>query len=70
MSYVSSNIGYETALYTSAELSIGVVTAIAAPASIKVDFEGNGGHAGAVLMPKRYYFLRVPTNFYMIVLFF
>ncbi|XP_021897039.1 ureidoglycolate hydrolase [Carica papaya] len=34
-------------------VSIGVVTAIAAPASIKVDFEGNGGHAGAVLMPNR-----------------
>ncbi|XP_031488312.1 ureidoglycolate hydrolase [Nymphaea colorata] len=34
-------------------LSIGIVTAIAAPASIKVDFEGNGGHAGAVLMPSR-----------------
>ncbi|MCL7027145.1 hypothetical protein MKW94_020866 [Papaver nudicaule] len=34
-------------------ISIGVVTAIAAPASIKVDFEGNGGHAGAVLMPYR-----------------
>ncbi|KAK9137709.1 hypothetical protein Sjap_008303 [Stephania japonica] len=34
-------------------ISIGVVTAIAAPASIKVDFEGNGGHAGAVLMPQR-----------------
>ncbi|CAI9762706.1 unnamed protein product [Fraxinus pennsylvanica] len=33
--------------------SIGVVTAIAAPASIKVDFEGNGDHAGAVLMPMR-----------------
>ncbi|PIA31473.1 hypothetical protein AQUCO_04900048v1 [Aquilegia coerulea] len=33
--------------------SIGIVTAIAAPASIKVDFEGNGGHAGAVLMPYR-----------------
>lgn len=32
---------------------IGIVTAIAAPASIKVDFEGNGGHAGAVLMPSR-----------------
>lgn len=32
---------------------IGIVTAIAAPASIKVDFEGNGGHAGAVLMPQR-----------------
>ncbi|XP_075512223.1 ureidoglycolate hydrolase isoform X1 [Primulina tabacum] len=34
-------------------ISIGVVTAIASPASIKVDFEGNGGHAGAVLMPMR-----------------
>ncbi|KAL8104987.1 ureidoglycolate hydrolase [Apium graveolens] len=34
-------------------ISIGIVTAIAAPASIKVDFEGNGGHAGAVLMPDR-----------------
>ncbi|CAN6874666.1 unnamed protein product [Brassica oleracea] len=34
-------------------LDIGVVTAIAAPASIKVEFEGNGGHAGAVLMPYR-----------------
>lgn len=36
-----------------AGISIGIVTAIAAPASIKVDFEGNGGHAGAVLMPNR-----------------
>ncbi|KAF2550626.1 hypothetical protein F2Q68_00035671 [Brassica cretica] len=34
-------------------LDIGVVTAIAAPASLKVEFEGNGGHAGAVLMPYR-----------------
>ncbi|BBG92437.1 ureidoglycolate amidohydrolase [Prunus dulcis] len=34
-------------------ISVGIVTAIAAPASIKVDFEGNGGHAGAVLMPNR-----------------
>ncbi|ONK64422.1 uncharacterized protein A4U43_C07F25730 [Asparagus officinalis] len=34
-------------------LPIGIVTAIAAPASIKVEFEGNGGHAGAVLMPAR-----------------
>ncbi|KAJ8769148.1 hypothetical protein K2173_000923 [Erythroxylum novogranatense] len=34
-------------------ISIGIVTAIAAPASIKVDFEGDGGHAGAVLMPSR-----------------
>jgi ureidoglycolate amidohydrolase len=37
-------------------LSIGIVTAIAAPASIKVEFEGNGGHAGAVLMPSRFLF--------------
>ncbi|KAK6914047.1 Peptidase M20 [Dillenia turbinata] len=34
-------------------IDIGIVTAIAAPASVKVDFEGNGGHAGAVLMPNR-----------------
>ncbi|ESQ44673.1 hypothetical protein EUTSA_v10003195mg [Eutrema salsugineum] len=34
-------------------LDIGVVTAIAAPASLKVEFEGSGGHAGAVLMPYR-----------------
>ncbi|XP_047179114.1 ureidoglycolate hydrolase [Vigna umbellata] len=34
-------------------ISIGIVTAIAAPASLKVEFEGNGGHAGAVLMPNR-----------------
>ncbi|KAH9322666.1 hypothetical protein KI387_017305, partial [Taxus chinensis] len=34
-------------------IPIGIVTAIAAPASIKVDFTGNGGHAGAVLMPYR-----------------
>ncbi|MCO5590996.1 hypothetical protein L7F22_044972 [Adiantum nelumboides] len=34
-------------------VAIGIVTAIAAPASLKVDFKGNGGHAGAVLMPSR-----------------
>ncbi|KAJ4844599.1 hypothetical protein Tsubulata_011020 [Turnera subulata] len=34
-------------------ISIGVVTAIAAPATLIVDFEGNGGHAGGVLMPHR-----------------
>lgn len=32
---------------------IGVVTAIAAPASLKVFIEGEGGHAGTVLMPDR-----------------
>jgi N-carbamoyl-L-amino-acid hydrolase len=30
-----------------------VVTAIAAPASLKIQIEGEGGHAGAVLMPGR-----------------
>ncbi|KAI4317966.1 hypothetical protein L6164_025786 [Bauhinia variegata] len=34
-------------------ISVGIVTAIAAPASLKVEFEGNGGHAGTVLMPNR-----------------
>ncbi|RLN27770.1 uncharacterized protein C2845_PM05G02740 [Panicum miliaceum] len=34
-------------------IPVGIVTAIAAPASITVEFEGNGGHAGAVLMPAR-----------------
>src|SRR6186997_3240489 len=32
---------------------IGVVTAIAAPASFRIFVEGEGGHAGAVLMPDR-----------------
>lgn len=35
-------------------ISIGIVTAIAAPASLTVEFEGNGGHAGAALMPNRW----------------
>jgi N-carbamoyl-L-amino-acid hydrolase len=34
-------------------LDIGVVTAIAAPAAWRVHVEGEGGHAGAVLMPER-----------------
>jgi N-carbamoyl-L-amino-acid hydrolase len=32
---------------------IGAVTAIAAPAALRVEIEGDGGHAGAVLMPDR-----------------
>src|SRR6266550_3564216 len=32
---------------------LGVVTAIAAPAGLKIWIEGEGGHAGAVLMPAR-----------------
>jgi N-carbamoyl-L-amino-acid hydrolase len=35
-------------------VQIGVVTAIAAPASFEVTIEGEGGHAGAVLMPDRH----------------
>jgi N-carbamoyl-L-amino-acid hydrolase len=34
-------------------LQIGVVTAIAAPASLRILIEGEGGHAGAMLMPVR-----------------
>lgn len=34
-------------------VSVGIVTAIAAPASLRVTIEGVGGHAGAVLMPGR-----------------
>jgi len=33
---------------------IGAVTAIAAPASLRIDIDGQGGHAGAVLMPSRH----------------
>jgi N-carbamoyl-L-amino-acid hydrolase len=33
---------------------IGVVEAIAAPASLRIAIEGQGGHAGAVLMPDRH----------------
>jgi ureidoglycolate amidohydrolase len=33
---------------------LGIVTAIAAPASLRIWVEGEGGHAGAVLMPARY----------------
>lgn len=35
------------------QLDIGVVTAIAAPATVRIEIEGEGGHAGAVLMPQR-----------------
>jgi len=34
-------------------IPIGIVTAIAAPATFRVRIEGSGGHAGAVLMPDR-----------------
>jgi N-carbamoyl-L-amino-acid hydrolase len=34
-------------------IPIGVVTAIAAPAALRVRVEGEGGHAGTVLMPDR-----------------
>ena len=35
------------------QIPIGAVTAIAAPAALRVRLEGEGGHAGAVLMPNR-----------------
>jgi N-carbamoyl-L-amino-acid hydrolase len=35
------------------DILIGVVTAIAAPAALRVTIDGEGGHAGAVLMPDR-----------------
>jgi ureidoglycolate amidohydrolase len=35
------------------QIPLGIVTSIAAPASYKLMVEGAGGHAGAVLMPKR-----------------
>jgi ureidoglycolate amidohydrolase len=34
-------------------IPLGVVTSIAAPASLRVSIEGAGGHAGGVLMPDR-----------------
>jgi ureidoglycolate amidohydrolase len=34
-------------------IPLGIVTAIAAPASLRLWVEGEGGHAGAVLMPQR-----------------
>jgi len=35
-------------------LQIGVVVPIAAPVSLRVSFQGSGGHAGALLMPRRH----------------
>jgi N-carbamoyl-L-amino-acid hydrolase len=35
------------------DIDLGIVTAIAAPAGLKISIEGEGGHAGAVLMPAR-----------------
>jgi ureidoglycolate amidohydrolase len=35
------------------KIPIGIVTSIAAPASLRITIEGAGGHAGALLMPER-----------------
>jgi len=40
-------------LLEAAQVPIGVVSAIAAPATLRLTIEGEGGHAGARLMPKR-----------------
>ncbi|CAK9861592.1 unnamed protein product [Sphagnum jensenii] len=45
--------GYLDVVMDHSGIPIGIVTAIAAPASLKVGFKGDGGHAGAVLMPVR-----------------
>jgi ureidoglycolate amidohydrolase len=34
-------------------LTVGIVTSIAAPAALRISIEGEGGHAGGVLMPDR-----------------
>jgi len=36
-----------------AQVSLGIVKSIAAPASLRISIEGTGGHAGGVLMPDR-----------------
>ena len=36
-----------------AAIPLGIVTAIAAPATLRIEIEGEGGHAGGVLMPDR-----------------
>jgi ureidoglycolate amidohydrolase len=36
-----------------AGIRAGIVTAIAAPATLRIEIEGEGGHAGSVLMPDR-----------------
>jgi ureidoglycolate amidohydrolase len=36
------------------QIPLGIVTKIAAPASLRILIEGSGGHAGAVLMPDRH----------------
>ncbi|MGA9800378.1 MAG: M20 family metallo-hydrolase [Terriglobales bacterium] len=36
------------------DIPLGVVTSIAAPASMRIAIEGSGGHAGGVLMPARH----------------
>jgi len=36
------------------QMSLGIVTKIAAPASLRIIVEGSGGHAGGVLMPDRH----------------
>jgi ureidoglycolate amidohydrolase len=36
------------------QIPLGIVTKIAAPASLRIAIEGSGGHAGSVLMPDRH----------------
>lgn len=41
-------------LLEQAKIPLGIVTAIAAPATLRFEIKGEGGHAGAVLMPDRH----------------
>src|SRR6059058_2515200 len=47
-------IAVTTPILEREQLGIGVVTAIAAPASVRILIDGQGGHAGGVLMPDRH----------------
>ena len=40
--------------WSASNIPLGIVTKIAAPASLRVLIEGSGGHAGGVLMPDRH----------------
>ncbi|HTF25463.1 MAG TPA: M20 family metallo-hydrolase [Candidatus Limnocylindria bacterium] len=40
-------------LLENAQIALGIVRSIAAPASLRISIEGTGGHAGGVLMPDR-----------------
>jgi ureidoglycolate amidohydrolase len=48
-------------------VDLGIVTHIAAPASLKILIEGEGGHAGAMLMPDRHDALAAASELILVV---